>query len=200
MNSTRSSLFSRIRNKSDHAAWREFEERYREFLLAFCRRRGLQEADAEDIVQLVFASFATAASKFTYDPRRGRFRDYLYRSVTNAIAAWASRTNRQARGLDTSVADTLPSAEIDPRDARIWEEEWVAHHYRLAMVTVRESFDPKSVDLFDKSVAGAKVADLALATGMSDQAVHKVRQRIRNRLERLIAEQIREEDTVDEPV
>ena len=51
---------------------------------------------------------------------------------------------------------------------------------------------------FDRSVAGTKVAELARAFGISEQAVHKVRQRIRDRMEELIAEQVREEDSIDE--
>jgi hypothetical protein len=38
------------------------------------------------------------------------------------------------------------------------------------------------------------VAELAAATGMTEQAVHKVRQRIRARMEELIATQIARED------
>jgi RNA polymerase sigma-70 factor (ECF subfamily) len=198
MKSTQSSLLSRLRNTADQSAWHEFEEHYREFLVRYCRRRGLQPADAEDIVQHVFAGFAAVVSKFSYDPRRGRFRDYLYRCVSNAIAAWASRTNRPLQPLDSTIAASLLSNEPHPGDALVWEEEWVAHHYRLAIATVRQTFDEKSVALFDQSLAGAKVADLARDSGMSEQAVHKVRQRIRDRMEALIAEQVRDEDAVDE--
>src|SRR4051812_31768209 len=68
-----------------------------------------------------------------------------------------------------------------------WEQEWVAHHYRLAMRTVRESFEPRSVEVFERSVAGSGVAELAVEYGMSEQAVHMVRQRIKARMEELIA-------------
>jgi Cys-tRNA synthase (O-phospho-L-seryl-tRNA:Cys-tRNA synthase) len=82
-------------------------------------------------------------------------------------------------------------------DEVAWEEEWVDHHYRLAMATVRESFEPRSVEIFDRSVAGATVAELAGAFSMTEEAVRKVRQRIRDRMEELIAEQVREEDELD---
>ena len=70
----------------------------------------------------------------------------------------------------------------------------MAHHYRLAMQTIRQTFEAKSVEIFDRSVAGETVADLAAAKGMTEQAVHKVRQRIRARMEELIAAQISQED------
>ena len=39
--STAVSLLSRCRDTSDQAAWRELDERYRDLLICFCRRRGL---------------------------------------------------------------------------------------------------------------------------------------------------------------
>jgi RNA polymerase sigma factor (sigma-70 family) len=200
------SLLSRLRDAHDQAAWREFDHRYREFLLRFCRRRGVPWADAEDVVQHIFVSLTKALADFSYDPARGRFRDYLYRCARNGISAWLARPNRGVQPLDTSVAGRaapIGAADSD-RDAegeRVWEEEWVSHHYRLAMETIRRTFEPRSVAVFDGSIAGASVAELAAEFGMSEQAVHKVRQRIRDRMETLIAQQIREEDGLDvEPV
>jgi hypothetical protein len=72
----------------------------------------------------------------------------------------------------------------------------VAHHYRMALDTVRQTFDAKSVEVFERSVAGAKVAVLAVEHGITEQAVYKVRQRIRARMEQLIAQQVHEEDEV----
>jgi len=193
---TRSSLLTRLRDPADHAAWAEFEVLYRELLVRYCRRRGLQAADAEDVVQLVLTGLARSLPTFSYAPERGRFRDYLSRCVANAISKWAEKKNGSSR-LDTQLAETLATPEPDPRDAQLWEEEWVAHHYRIAMDTVRKSFDGKSVEIFDRSVGGAKPAELARDFQISEQAVHKVRQRIRDRMEALIARQVREEDALD---
>src|SRR5690348_14597759 len=82
---TQPSLLSRVRNPSDDQAWREFELKYRELILRFCRRQGMQQADAEDVIQIVLANLLRSLPNFLYDRNRGRFRDYLYRSVRNAI-------------------------------------------------------------------------------------------------------------------
>jgi FixJ family two-component response regulator len=65
------------------------------------------------------------------------------------------------------------------------------------MTTIRQTFEPRSVEVFERSINGAGVAELAAEFGMSQQAVHKVRQRIKARMEELIALQVREEDRVD---
>lgn len=195
---THLSLLSRVRNPADVVAWREFEHRYGELLTAFCRSRGMQQADAEDVVQVVMASLCKSLPGFAYDPIKGRFRDYLYRCVRNAIIQWAARPNQGETGLDTRINTTHAAPESDDRaGADAFEQEWIAHHYRLAMNTIRATFEPRSVELFDRSVAGATVSELSSAFGMSEQAVYKVRQRIKGRMEQLIAAQIKEEDEPD---
>jgi RNA polymerase sigma-70 factor (ECF subfamily) len=197
---TQLSLLSRVRDPENAAAWREFEERYRELLVRFCRRRGLQHADAEDIVQVLMASLARTLPSFVYDPARGRFRDYLFRCARNAISQWAARPKHAGGSLGKggdSCADLVGAADAAPDEAVAWEQEWVAHHYRLAMQAVRTSFDPRSIELFERSVGGVSVAALAEEYQLSHQAVHKVRQRIRKRMEELISQQIRDEDRID---
>jgi RNA polymerase sigma-70 factor (ECF subfamily) len=187
-----------VRDTGDQAAWREFEGRYRELLLRFCCRRGLQPADAEDITQAVFINLSKSLPEFAYDAHRGRFRDYLYSATRNAIGRWAGRASRNFEQLGSSATHALPMETAlingDAAEAALWEEEWKQHHYRLAMATVRRTFDAQSIEIFDRSVGGAKVAELAEAFGMSQDAVRKARQRMRARMEELVAEQIREED------
>lgn len=201
LNTTSPSLLSRLRNGGDHAAWREFDSRYRDLLLNYCRRRGVPYTDAEDLVQAVFADLSRTLPQFSYQPARGRFRDYLYRCVTNAIFDWSRRPNRQreALALMGSCLNEMPRPDGDAAAAELWQQEWENHHFRLAMAAIRQTFDEKSAAIFERSVAGAKVADLALEFNMSEAAVHKVRQRIRDRMEELIAAQVREEDDLGGP-
>ena len=62
------------------------------------------------------------------------------------------------------------------------------------MRAVRQSHDPASVAVFDRLLAGESVATVAAAFAMNEPAVHKIKQRIRDRLKELIAVQIAEED------
>jgi len=191
-------LLSRVRNAADHAAWAEFEARYRDLILRYALARGLQHADAEDVRQIVMMSLASAMRGFSYSPQRGRFRDYLGRVVRNAVAKMKGRPNRGPAGLDSDVGATL-QADDGAGDDSVWEQEWVDHHYRLALRTLRDTFDPRSVEVFEQLVNGKTVAEAAAHFGMSQQAVHKIKQRARDRMRELIAAQIRHEDEPDEP-
>ncbi len=194
--STRTSLLTRLRDPADQAAWRDFEHRYRELMVRYCQTRGLQRADAEDVVQALLAGLARSLPKFDYDPARGRFRGYLLQCVRNGLAKWKSCPEHLNRRLGSTEAPKIADDGPTPDEAEAWEQEWIAHHYRMALETVRRTLEPRDVDIFDRSIAGAKAAELAAELGMTPDAVHKVRQRVRDRMEALIAQQIRQEDEV----
>ena len=65
----------------------------------WCRRRGLQAADAEDVTQVVLLRLARALRTFTYDPSR-TFRGWLRLVTQHALLPTSSRTGsgRRAAG------------------------------------------------------------------------------------------------------
>jgi RNA polymerase sigma-70 factor (ECF subfamily) len=155
----------------------------------------LQTTDAQDVRQLVMIKLARLLPDFVYDPSRGRFRDYLYRAIRSSISDLASRPNRTREVVFQDSVDVPAVGQDAVSDAR-WEEEWAAHHYRLAMEQVRRDFEPRSVEVFEKLLAGESVNAVAAGSNLSEQAVHKIKQRIRDRLRELIDAQIRDEDRV----
>lgn len=197
--STRTTLLSRLRDTGDQAAWREFETNYRPLIVEFCRRNGMRSADAEDVAQHVMTSMVRSLPGFLYDPARGRFRNYLLRCTKNAILDWIRCPSRRDLALDTSVANSLAGREEMPsaEEEALWEREWIAHHYRRALETLRRTFAPRSVELFERMMSGSSDADLAAEYDMTEDAIIKVRQRVRARLEELIAQQVRDEEELE---
>ena len=82
---THPSLLVRLRDRNDEAAWCEFTEIYGPLAYRLAKRRGLQEADAQDLVQDVFRSVARAIDRFDLDRSRGSFRGWLSRIASNLI-------------------------------------------------------------------------------------------------------------------
>ena len=76
-NATRPSLLLRLRDPGDDDAWRTFVETYSPLVCAYCRRRGLQDSDVADVTQEVMTQVLRSITAFTYQPDRGRFRDWL---------------------------------------------------------------------------------------------------------------------------
>ncbi len=188
---TSPTLLARVRDASDQTSWREFEQRYSALIRRYCRRLGLKGADIDDAQQVALLHLARGLPSFEYDPARGRFRDYLGRVVRSAISRIFSRKNPVAGALPLDE-DLLPDDAVETDDA--WEREWASHHYRLAMETVRVQFEPRSLTIFDRLLAGESAAQIADSSGVNTQVVHQVKHRIKTRLQELIARQIQEED------
>ena len=191
---TRASLLARVRDPRDAEAWAQFERRYGGLVLAYCRARGVQASDAEDVRQMVMGKLVGALRSFEYRPEAGGFRHYLRRVIRGEIIRHAARP---ARGPGTVPMDVEIESESEADEA--WEQEWMRHHFRLAWAAVRESVDPSSLEVFRQLLAGTPTAGVARAMGMTEAAVRKVKQRMSERLREAIAEQLRDEDERDNP-
>src|SRR4051794_38746257 len=94
---TRMSLLGRLReSNADQAAWSEFVAWYAPLIQGWCQRWKLQEADAQDVTQIVLVKLGDKMRTFQYDPARS-FRGYL---KTLAHYAWCDflETRKQRGG------------------------------------------------------------------------------------------------------
>ena len=162
-------------------------------IVRYGRRCGLQHADAEDIRQIVMVRLSKALLTFNYSPLRGKFRSFVGRIVRNEVIRLLSRPNIASRRVDSDGGESRELVNEEKLD-RQWEREWADHHLRRAVARLRRTYEPRSIDVFEQLLAGQTVERVAADFKMTTQAVHKVKQRIRNRLKELIAGQIREED------
>ena len=74
---TRDSLILRLKDRADQEAWGEFLEIYGPLVYRLAAAKGLQHADAEDVVQQVCSSVARAVDRWQPDAKRARFRTWL---------------------------------------------------------------------------------------------------------------------------
>ena len=70
---TRASLLLRIKDPADRDAWDEFVLIYRPVIYRMARKRGLQDADAQDLVQRVLGSVAAKIDDWQPDAERAKF-------------------------------------------------------------------------------------------------------------------------------
>lgn len=191
-------LLARLRDPADAAAWREFDGRYRELIVWFLRRRGLQVADAEDAAQQVIAKLVRGLQSFEYDRSKRGFRAYLYRCTRSVLSDHFSRQAARMESVSLHgehIGDHPDSAGDSENEAfAAFEQEWIDHHYRLAVQRYRKSANPRSVAVLEATMAGRGAQLIAAELDMSDAAVHKAQQRLRERLKELIAEQLHDEE------
>src|SRR5438132_7960469 len=92
---TRASLLVRLRDGSDTEAWQEFVHLYAPVIYGFARKRGLQDADAADMMQEVLRSVSNAAPRLEYDPARGTFRGWLFTVTRNKVFSFLESRSRR---------------------------------------------------------------------------------------------------------
>lgn len=193
---TQPSLLERVRDTADQAAWREFHERYGELFIRYCRRLGLTLADAEDVCQIALLNLSRTMPHFRYDPARGRFRDYLGRIVRHAAIRVRARHDSPSGRL--FLSDGLDVASTDSPD-QMWEREWTDAHARRALQNLRETFDARSVAVFNRLLEGRPPSAITEEFGITPESLRKIKQRVREALTKRIAAQIRDEEFHGEP-
>src|SRR5579859_6893496 len=147
---TRASLLVRIRDDQDQAAWREFVALYGPVVYRYARKRGLQDADAADLVQDVFRSVAGAIGRWDYDPARGKFRGWLFTITRNKIFSFLEARKRRAIGSGDSGANERLEQEPDPSDnhSDVWDREYERQLFARAAEQARAEFSPSTWQAF----------------------------------------------------
>src|SRR5262245_1105046 len=140
--STRRSLLIRLRDPEDELAWSEFMEIYSPLVQRLARRRGLQDADAQDIVQEVFRAVAQAIDRYDPDPDRGSFRGWLSRIARNLIVNLFAAQRRQPRGTGDLDMQRLLEQCPDPsgEDSVLFETEYRSRLIAWAAERIRKNF------------------------------------------------------------
>ena len=176
---TRPTLLVHMRDKSDHVAGGRFVDAYTPMVFGFCRKRGLQPADAADVAQDVMRAVAAALPNFRYEPERGRFRDWLYKVTRSKLNSFARARNRQPVGSGETAVHEVLAAQPDGDEQDLWEQSWKRHIFDWAAGVVREQCEPTTWQAFwATAVEGRPSKEVAQELGMSTGAVYIARCRV----------------------
>jgi RNA polymerase sigma factor (sigma-70 family) len=196
---TRVTLLARIRDGRDADAWGEFVRLYGPVVYGFARNRGLQDADAADLMQDVMRSVARNAPKLEYDPARGTFRGWLYTITRNKIYNFLSAQKNRPRASGDPDAreqlDAVPGRDDAGPDAD-WEKEYQRKLTDRAMELVRAEFQPATWQAFwQTAVDGRPAAEVGAGLKkMSPGAVYVAKSRVLARLREEVRRMMDEED------
>jgi RNA polymerase sigma-70 factor (ECF subfamily) len=168
---TRISLLDRVRNPADVAAWREFADLYQPLLLAYVRKRGVSDHDAQDVVQDVFARLVRAVPRFRLDHDRGRFRTWLWQVAHSALADWHRHGAVPVRA-EQEWADQHEQEIGDDRDEE-WDELYRRRIVEVVLRRVRAAVNPSSWACFEgRLLHDRPAAEIAAELGISANAVY----------------------------
>jgi RNA polymerase sigma factor (sigma-70 family) len=155
----------------DQAAWAEFVRRYGPSVLGWCRCWGAQEADAQDVTQVVLAKLAVQMRQFAYDPSRS-FRSWLRQVSRNAWRDSLDARRRDAATGEEGTYEVLLGVEARADLVRRLEEQFDLELLEEACRRVRARVQPRTWGAYElTAIEGLSGAEAAARLAMSIAAV-----------------------------
>ena len=181
---TRASLLVRIQDQRDAEAWRQFFDLYAPVVYGFARKRGLQDADAADLMQDVLRSVAGAAGRLNYDPGKGTFRGWLFTVTRNKVFNFLDKQRHQARGSGDSGAMHRLEEQAAPDGERDeFDREYERRRFAWAADRIKEEFHDSTWQAFWlTAVEGKSAKDAGDKLNLSAGAVYVAKSRVIARL------------------
>lgn len=185
MTDTSLSLLDSVKGAAAPHDWRRLVDLYSPLIRGWLRRRGVNEHDADDVAQEVFAVVIRRFPEFERQPQTGSFRAWLRTITTHCLRDyWRSPRSRKQSPGDTSFLEDLKQLE-DP--ASRLSQEWDQEHDRQIMnrllEMIRPDFEERTWKAFvGVAVEGRKPVDVAAALGLTVNAVFIGKSRVLSKL------------------
>lgn len=178
-------LLAQLReDPADPVAWKQLVDRFGPRIYAWCRRWGLQEADARDATQNVLVAIFERMGRFRYDPTKS-FRSYL-----KTLAHYACCDLKTARAVTPGTEDgrswreALSTEEAGYDLARSLEEAHEQEVLSAALDRVATRVDERTLEAFRlMAFEGLKGFEAAERLGMKVSSVFVAKCRVQKMLQ-----------------
>ena len=185
-----SSSLLRGAQADDQSAWVRLVDKYGPLVYHWCRRAGLQPADASDVVQEVLRSVARGLSAFHHDRSGDTFRGWLRRITQRRIM---DRYRQDARFVGDAVGGSSGSdwlaqtaEQLDKEDTQGPDHARPAKAPSISLEVlnrVRAGFSERNWNIFWRVVVEQQeVSEVTQEFGVTSNVVRLAKSRILKRL------------------
>jgi len=173
-NQTRVTLLAKLKSEGNDAAWLEFEDIYRGFILSLILRMGINRADAEDISQAVLTKIWQKIEGFEYNQNKGKFHNWLAAMTRNTVRDFFRTKKNFITGRD-SVEYQEQYIDIEeqvlPDIESLAREEWVLHITNLAWDNIKNGIYETKREVFKQVSNEVPTKEIANKLGISAATV-----------------------------
>jgi RNA polymerase sigma-70 factor (ECF subfamily) len=190
----------------DEAAWRQIFRLYTPLICYWCRKRGVREADVDDIVQEVFHTAARALVDFRRTRPDDTFRGWLHGITRHKVLASHRRRSSQPQAeggsenerrlgqlADSTVCAALdyPTANFDDDDDDDDDPKLVRDLFHTVVGMVRNEFEERTWLAFWRTVIdGQRPVDVAAELNVSPAAVRMAKCRVVRRVREQLGDRL----------
>ena len=190
--STRSSVLRAVADTENEAAWQRLFDLYAGFVFSIARSKGLNDADADDIVQVVFTDLARNLPTFQYDRAKGKFRAYL-----SGLVNWRVMDKLKVGKRDADKASFWEEAKVaaSSDDDGFAEREWQAAALEEALRRIKPDVNPEHYAAFVASaIEGQDTETVMRLYGISSDNLYQIRKRLTAKLRETVVSVLAEMD------
>jgi RNA polymerase sigma-70 factor (ECF subfamily) len=153
---TRSSLLARLKDMDDREGWIDFFKTYGKLIYDVARKAGLNDTEAQEVVQETVISVARNIPEFRYDPAVCSFKTWLLQAIRWRILDERRRCQREDRRRAEPAGGQTGESSLeqvpDPLAGQvdeILEEEWKKNLLELGLARLKERVRPIQYQIFD---------------------------------------------------
>ena len=154
LDKTRGTLLNRLKDLNDSDSWREFFDKYWLFVFRISTRKGLSEAEAEEVTQEAMIRVAKAMPSFQYARKRGSFKNWLSQIVRNIIIDQyrKKKISTIPLGYSESAVCIDEAIIVENHIDKIWDQEWRRNMINLALKGAQNRLSLKEYQIFHLNV------------------------------------------------
>lgn len=184
---TRHTLLHRARDRGDQAAWAEFTGYYRDFIYMVVHKMGIKHPDSDDLVQASFLKIWKNIDRFKVDDERAKFRTWLSTMIRNLVINHINQRKsvfekqqsmEDNRNVMPEFLHSVSETEVD----EVIQTEWETYVVNLAMKNIKSLFSERAIEIFSLLLDGAEIKAVSERYGIEENSVHKLKNRVKNRL------------------
>ncbi len=178
------SLLQRIR-QGDATGWNRVVELYSPLIYHWCRRWGVEGADADDVLQEVFQAASQSIGEFRRERAGDTFRGWL-RAISRhkILSFWRGRSRQpEAAGGSEAWRRLEEAPEPDEASEDVVDAEQTSALFHRALGLLRGEFAERTWQAFWRAtVDGQPAPAVAEELGMTANAVRMAKSRVLHRL------------------
>ena len=178
---TRQTLIERLKDKHDEESWQTFAQIYQRYIYVVIRRMNISHSECEDLVQEVLFKIWNKLPEFNYSPDKAKFRTWLSLVIKNKVLNYLESCKSHINKISKAAEQPLASVSEHEIDS-IMQKEWENYITNMAMERVKESFPGQAVKVFEMTLEGLSIQEIATSLNLKENSVYKSRNRVKAKL------------------